>query len=270
MKTIAALAFAAVYFAVTPLVSRAEDAPAFARWKEFSEKAKSMEGLLVYYTFEETDGAKKVVNRAAGTGIKGFKAKNSDAEIEGGAKVSRKQGRWSGKGSIYFDGESFLTAPDALFTQEMGKDKMPITVQYWCYVEEGDGGITGSIFSFGNDGNQRCSCHNPWQGNIYWDHGNIGTAGRISTSYADYYDKWHLVTLVSEGRGGAFKAIYFDGEEVISDGSSDGPEIDLEGLTVGTWAAAGTPQIAKMDEFMIFARVLTEKEIREFYKQGKP
>ena len=80
----------------------------------------------------------------------------------------------------------------------------PVTVEFWAYVSSADVG-NRSAFTIGNlDAPNRVQAHVPWSdGNLYWDYGTY-SAGRVSTSYASYLNKWTYVTLVSDGSGRAF------------------------------------------------------------------
>ena len=121
-----------------------------------------------------------------------------------------------------------------------------------------------SAFTVGNlDNENRFHVHGPWgDSTLYWDYGNINTTGRISTSYAAFLNKWTHVALVSEGIGGAFKAIYLDGVLRASATSSNGPTTALSGLYIGGWPGASLNHRGLMDDFRIYDRVLTAAEIQ--------
>lgn len=136
----------------------------------------------------------------------------------------------------------------------------PVTVAFWNFVPTG-GVQNSSAFTLGADGNERFQAHAPWGDNIlYWDYGNIGGAGRISVDYAPRINLWTHVALVSEGNGGAFKGIYINGALAASAATSDGPDIALTGLQIGSWG--GTRHRGQIDDFRIYDRVLTAAQIQ--------
>jgi hypothetical protein len=69
---------------------------------------------------------------------------------------------------------------------------------------------------------------------LYWDYGGfVANNGRISTDFAPYLDSWIDLTLVSQGNGGNFQAIYIDGVPVSSSTLSNGPDVPFSGLIIG-------------------------------------
>jgi hypothetical protein len=137
-----------------------------------------------------------------------------------------------------------------------------VTIAYWNHVATAQV-QNSSAFTVGNmDNENRFHVHGPWGDKVlYWDYGNINTTGRISTSYTAYLDKWTHVALVSEGSGGAFKAIYLDGVLKASATSSNGPTAALSGLFIGSWPGVNLNHKGLMDDFRIYDRVLTAAEI---------
>jgi hypothetical protein len=136
----------------------------------------------------------------------------------------------------------------------------PVTVEFWNKV---DAGKFSTSFMLGSNGTHRLSSHTPWIDNIlYWDYGNIVGNGRITVDYTPYLGKWTHVALVSEGNGGSFRGIYLDGVLVASINSSDGPDVDLNGLILGSdGIGAGVFHKGMMDEFRIWTKVRTQAEI---------
>jgi hypothetical protein len=139
----------------------------------------------------------------------------------------------------------------------------PVTVAFWNNVTTAQV-QNSSAFTVGNLNNEnRFHVHAPWSDkNIYWDYGNLGANGRISTNYTAFLDKWTHVALVSEGTGGAFKAIYLDGTLAASATSSNGPTAALSGLFIGSWPGVSLHHRGLIDDFRIYDRVLTLSEIQ--------
>jgi hypothetical protein len=143
----------------------------------------------------------------------------------------------------------------------------PVTVAFWNYAAAAQ---NSSAFTVGSqDGENRFHTHAPWSdGNLYWDYGNLNGNGRISTSYAAYLNTWTHVALVSEGNGGAFKAIYLNGALAASAASSNGPDVVLNGLDIGRWG--GNYHNGRIDDFRIYNRVLTAGEIATLHQGQLP
>jgi hypothetical protein len=139
----------------------------------------------------------------------------------------------------------------------------PVTVAYWNNVTTAQV-RNSSAFNVGNtDQPNRFHAHSPWSDSVlYWDYGDIGTTGRISASYATYLNKWTHVALVSEGVGGAFRAIYFDGVLAASMTSSDGPKVPLTGVGIGRWPGPNLDHAGLIDDFRIYNRVLSAAQIQ--------
>lgn len=141
----------------------------------------------------------------------------------------------------------------------------PVTVAFWNNVTTAQV-RNSSAFNVGDMNTpNRFHAHAPWSdSNLYWDYGDLGTNGRISTNYTAYLNKWTHVALVSAGVGGNFRAIYLDGVLVTSQASSDGPQVALTGVSIGRWSAAGDHQ-GLIDDFRIYSRVLTAAEINALF-----
>src|SRR3989344_1023363 len=143
----------------------------------------------------------------------------------------------------------------------------PVTVSFWNYVKTSDA-KDSSAFGSNDTSNfsNRFHSHAPFSDKVlYWDYGGASGAARISTNYTAYLDRWTYVTLVSQGNGGNFKAIYFDGKLVTSAASSDGPDASVTGMFIGRWSSYHRGRI---DDFRIYNRVLNAAEITRLYHLG--
>jgi hypothetical protein len=140
----------------------------------------------------------------------------------------------------------------------------PVTVAFWNNVTTAQV-RNSSAFTVGNmDTPNRFHVHAPWSdSNIYWDYGDLGGTGRISTNYTAYLNKWTHVALVSTGNGGNFKAIYLDGVLIVSAASSDGPDVAMTGVNIGRWPANGLDHQGLIDDFRIYDRVLSAAQIAQ-------
>ncbi len=166
----------------------------------------------------------------------------------------------------------------SVLTYDGGSDYIPmgtgrldmsgaITIAFWNYVAAADVQQSSAFGGFGTDSNfDRCQAHAPWIDNsLYWDYGDIFGNGRISAAYAVYLDKWTHVALVSEGIGGAFKAIYLDGLLAASAGNSDGPSGPVV-FDMGRAVLFATEyHIASMGDFRVYNRRLVGTEVWRLY-----
>jgi hypothetical protein len=182
------------------------------------------------------------------------------AESDGGA------GAWSSARSfttgggcmaraLKLNGTDAFVGADSFAFQGRG-----VTVEFWNYVDSATV-RNASAFSVGTGDDQanRFQSHAPWSDKaLYWDFGNIGTTGRISTSYAPYLNRWTHVALVSNGID--FKAIYIDGEPIATSATASSVH-DLMKLVIGgipgSWYHPGA-----IDEFRVWNTPRTREAIR--------
>jgi hypothetical protein len=159
--------------------------------------------------------------------------------------------------SMSFNGStSYVDAPGFSWPAGGG----PVTVAFWNFTA---GGQNSSAFTVGNvEVPNRFQAHAPWSDNVlYWDYGDY-TNGRISTNYAAYRNTWTHIALVSQGNGGAFKAIYLNGVLANSSTTCLGPQAGISGVKIGAWPSASLYHNGKIDDFRIYSRVLTAAEIQ--------
>ncbi|HEX7901119.1 MAG TPA: LamG-like jellyroll fold domain-containing protein [Planctomycetota bacterium] len=167
--------------------------------------------------------------------------------------------------SMSFDGVDDLVS-ETTFPWPTGG---PVTVAFWNFVPTGSV-QNSSAFTVGNmDNANRFHVHGPWGDSVlYWDYGDINANGRISANYASRVNAWTHVALVSEGVGGAFKAIYFDGTVAASATNSNGPVVALTGLQIGSWTGPALRHKGLIDDFRIYGRVLTPAQIQLLAQGG--
>ncbi|MBI4422906.1 MAG: fibronectin type III domain-containing protein, partial [Elusimicrobia bacterium] len=153
----------------------------------------------------------------------------------------------------------------------------PVTVSFWSKARTSQARESG-LFSVGalpglsddtEQGKNRFQVHAPWADRVlYWDYGDINGQGRLAVPFAKHLDRWTFVTLVSEGKGGRFRAVYLDGELAASAPASDGPDRELAGLTLGAWLDKRHQGL--LDDFRIYDRVLDAEAVRALHRAGRP
>lgn len=178
-------------------------------------------------------------------------AKNNNAVMTNGPTWD-----WSSSihGLKFADTSSqYITCSDKLDTSG------GITIVLGCLVST-VGTSPAAFGGYGTDTNaDRCQAHIPWTDNVlYWDYGDQTGTGRVSTSYAAYLGKLTNIALVSEGIGGSFKGIYFNGELANSIASSDGPSGNVT-IDIGRFIANYHNGI--ITYFYVFNRRLSAREI---------
>ncbi len=170
-------------------------------------------------------------------------------------------GGYDSLGAYRFDGDGDkITAPMSLPAGS------PVSVVFWNYVATADLNNAGAFSgNQGGDGTSRFMSHAPYSTNVlYWDYGDQSVNGRLTTSYASYLDKWTHIVLVSEGTGGNFKGIYFDGVLVAQGDSSDGMDVDVSEMVIGQ-AQGGNSHNGSIDEFQVYDRVLSVEQVLALY-----
>jgi hypothetical protein len=142
-----------------------------------------------------------------------------------------------------------------------------ITIMFWNKTA---GGTTGSAINIGNQSSVSTNivnCHAPYSdNNLYWDYGT-NVAGRISTSYSAYLNKWTHIALVNNGVN--WKAIYFNANIATSGTTVASPPVAMTGLTIGGWVISNNYHYGKMMDFRIYNRALSSNEIKEVYLNSK-
>lgn len=147
----------------------------------------------------------------------------------------------------------------------------PVTVSFWNIVLNGEVDQHSAFGVSQAVSGVRLQAHAPWDSNeIIWDYSN-GSGGRVTADYSSYRNKWSYVTLVSEGNGGSFQAIYLDGALISEDtGLSVGPAGVMNSLNIGRWRASREHD-GGIDEFRISNTVRPADWIQaEYANQNNP
>jgi len=154
--------------------------------------------------------------------------------------------------TIYFDGTDDGLIDSSFFF----KAGTGITVSFWSNVPSP--AQAADLFYIGEV--DRILSHAPWSdGNLYWDYVDSSN-GRISTSYANYLDKWTYVTLVNNGVD--FKAIYFNGVLATSSSTVSANGIDRSTIFIGKQSSFHKGYI---NNFRVYDRALNQSEIARLY-----
>lgn len=167
--------------------------------------------------------------------------------------------------ALSFDG-SAQRATDPTLTWSGG----PVTVEYWTYVKRSTLRATSSfMISESDNAGNRFQSHCPWEdGRIYWDYGDIGGKGRISTPFGDAnFDRWTHIAMVSDGA--TFKAIYINGELAAKADDAAQPT-SLKNLVIGGPVGNQWNFNGMIDEFRIWNVARSGEEIRSTLGRRMP
>lgn len=111
----------------------------------------------------------------------------------------------AGNNFVIFDGMSGAESIDLPGSSD-------VTISFWFY--RSSMATDGDLYKlFFNLSSSRFGGHFPYNGdnNWYWDHGDASN-GRLSTSYAAYFDRWTYVVMTGKGDD-SFGGLYLDGVE---------------------------------------------------------
>ncbi|WP_191907099.1 LamG-like jellyroll fold domain-containing protein [Adhaeribacter soli] len=166
--------------------------------------------------------------------------------------------------ALNFDGAGqYVNVPSF----NLNNDGRAITVEFWVNIPST---VTGNrtVFAATNTNSKIFHAMIPANNrkDLAWNYGNVLAAGRLSTDFTPYFNKWTHVALVSAGRLGSFKAIYINGVEVARDnGLSEGA------ITNGTTMLKIGDDVSStirtyfrgsLDEFRIWDKVRSPQEIQ--------
>jgi len=90
-------------------------------------------------------------------------------------------------------------------------------------------------------------------GTVYWDYGNIGTNGRVSSAnYGLYLNTWNYVTMISAGGSGSLKDIRVNAASLASSTAASGaPSVSRNTLYIGGYPAVPAYSTSYMDEVRV-------------------
>lgn len=166
--------------------------------------------------------------------------------------------------ALNFDGAGqYINVP----AFDLNNDGRAITVEFWVNIPST---VTGNRTIFAATSTNSKVFHAMIPANnkkdLAWNYGNVLAAGRLSTDFTPYFNKWTHVALVSAGRLGSFKAIYINGVEVAKDnGLSEGAITSgATSLKIGDDISPTTRTYFRgtLDEFRVWDKVRTPAEIQ--------
>lgn len=246
--------------------SAAADARRHDQWRTACKRLESDPSLVVHFDFENV-GPSGWQLRNLGKSP----ADSSEATIVG---CQRTEGRWPEKGALEFQSVSDrvrLTVPGEF---------QALTLTAWVCVKGLDRKINSLFMSDGFE-----------PGTVHWVIRRDGALGltvigsrpgdyQIATSppviSLDQFGTWmHLAVVLDAQR----VTHYVNGFPVSESALKIGPPYRVSAAELGNWNAKGFPEkdpfmirnfSGAMDEFCLFSRALSDREIRSLYSQGRP
>ena len=264
-----------------PALSQARSRAKFTRWLGFSRQIPAESDLLAYYNFQPGDEEHLVYNLAIGTEFDRYDQESLHGTFVGAA--FRSQGRWRSKGAVYFPGSGRIDDqaknPGPGFANANGDmtliawarfDLLNSGIYYNCLLSQGQRGDALNSGNFTYYWNVQADK----RPRIFWEHGKGVNVTFTSTVAAEIeMGAWHCygVTRDNETMETRF---YFDGEQlgatINHPTNPDGGEagdlwIGDDQQAPGAYVPTGT-----IDEVGVWARVLSDQEMKDFYRMGVP
>jgi hypothetical protein len=228
----------------------------YLRWDRWREDFAGSPGLIGFYSF--TEAGDQLVNSAEESAM-------SDGVISGARWVA---GRWPGKQALLFDRDSDYVEFDLPGTFS------ELTMAVWIKVDRFDHELS-AIFN-----------SNEWEpGDLHWQISRVGVPwfGLNDTAVRQKFTgslinpgQWaHVVMVMSAKENRA--EVYVNGVVVNRGEIPDGTLVSPGRSRLGNWLRdpewAHAPVRAlrgRIDEFAVWNRPLSEKEIKEIMKIGQP
>jgi len=254
-----------------PALQQARLKTKYARWLGYSNNLRCDSRLAAYWNFEEGEG-NKLKNKAVGPhGDISYAPEKLHGTILSATWVIN-GGRWPGKKALNYDGNNdYVNMGDA---GDMGPNDS-FTLEAWIKWPVNPTGGYEPIISKESDYNtfgyalklDSVSGYQPYV--LVTGTGNPGNYQYATTPVND--NKWHHIVAVADAGDDSLK-IYVDGVREIGTSGSLGPWTgadNSENLMSG-YNRYGNYFDGTIDEIAIYKTVLTEDEIKQHYKMGRP
>jgi len=263
-----------------PALQKARSMAKYARWQGASRSIKMDSGVLVYYTFEPdtVDLANSSVENLAHVGSKAFTGKavsfnpsKFDAGISN-ATYELAGGRFTKKSAFYLDransGQIRIDSDEVLENEG--------TIMCWIMPKFDLAGSTWDVISQNVGPTQaEITIYFHSSGNLYFrvKNDDYSNDNRVLYDYTGWSSgEWHFLAMTwwnfNSGQADANFRVYVDGGDKSYYSSQDS-NFNLTPFSPQEYFNCDSFE-GNMDEVAIFNRVLTAKEIKEYYKIGRP
>jgi|GEM_PF-6270807 len=248
-----------------PALSKSRDKAKMARWEGYMRNQRVQENMVLQYMFVEDSGTTDVTNTAQGLDVPEYNRDSHHGTLSPSG-VMWDTGRWFTKKALSFTGASGRIASGPLSIVNV--DSGEYSVIAWVKVSnEAACTILGNASSINNgvtlqtDGN-----------------GNLSTVagGSTYTSALELAeDEWAMVAMVQDATGITFY-LYPEGSAELTHhipGVAHGND-ESHGFYIGAQTDDGVLFTSGfngyIDEVVIYSRALTQQEIDDSFKMGRP
>jgi len=267
---IVTLVVAVMVATLLPAVEKAREKARYGRWQGHVSTMRGDEGMVALYDFEDGQG-QIVTNRAIGSDTTDYVPEKMNGERDTAALTAWAEGRWQGKGALFFAG--FPPSWVRIATTQYLNPKSG-TLGVWArpYTEDG-------FFPYGNphlfdcntpDGTHALSLLTSPTGQLMV---NLGDRQAVRVG-KEYGQAWHFVTLT--WNEGTFK-VYWDGGLAMNDTytpftafspvAAIGSMYGYDAATDTTMSYGGS-WAGYIDEVFLYTRELSADEILALYRMG--
>jgi len=241
-----------------------------ARWLGIRRSIRCDPDCVAYYTFEKDTlnlANNKVRNLAEGNTDVRYDPRKVDGTLKNGPTLVVGGGRFPGKSTLDFDGND-----DYIESQDKSLDITDaITIEAWVKVRATSTSSVPRICGRNNKYALRVNANNYSPGRFY------GTVWNESSAVYDDYDtenlelgKWYHVAYTYDSQANSESNLYVNGILKRSRTGSLG-KLRYSTLAVRIGGSdLGSYFNGIIDEIAIYNRALTEDEINQHYRMGKP
>jgi prepilin-type N-terminal cleavage/methylation domain-containing protein len=246
-----------------PALGMAKKKAHYARWLGYSHQMKADDDLLAYYDFEQR-GDDLVYNSAFGLNEDNYNQEALNASLSGA--YSWDQGRYPGKGAIYFNGTNGMAkaADQPWFTP---KEAYTLFVSFKSLAYQGTivskrengAGVLGG-YSW-NAGAPPGNYVRAWT----WVDQAGGSVDNNARASAYELEKWDHYAITFDGTDLRW---YHRGKPVSSLSFPGTMHDDAAPFRIGSNKAENAFFHGYIDEIALFGRALTAQEVEDTYKMG--
>jgi len=241
-----------------PALGQARSRARYARWLGYSHQVRMDSGVVAYYDFQAGKG-EKLANESGGSDMdRGYEPTLGDGRLVGG--VTWSQGRWQGKGALWFTGSGYVDcgkAPYYAIREEISLlawVRVPwFTTDNQTLIARGD-----RTWRLQREGGSPAIC--------FACNGLAPDNGAGWTAVDD--GRWHLVAGVYDGTA---LRLYLDGRP---DGGRPATGLIADEdwtLFIGeNETNPGRQWFGAIDEVAVYNRALTPREVLDYYRMGAP
>jgi hypothetical protein len=241
----------------------------YQEWRDTRKRLAADPSVLVHLDFERSSAAETALRNLAGS-----HAETGDAVIEG---CSSGEGRWHGK-------------PALEFQDPMDRVRLNIPTEFEALTFA----VWVNVTSLSQPFNSLFMSDGFGPGKVHWqirndgvlDLGVLGPVRQDTQIFAsaavvtpDRFGRWLHLAVVLDGR--RMRVVhYVNGEAVSHHSLKLGPPYRIGDAELGNWnvgqARKTVPPFfvrhfnGAMDEFVMYSRALSDREIRQLYRDGKP